>query len=150
MKTVLRPPEGVQDFTFAYGCGRPHHYDGAPIDCPACVEHVRSMAPDERVSHPSLRAPIVVTGENPAEMDAMRREAEAKRQAASWRLEDKADAVPPLPDTSEAYSRAYLLGRMVAEADLPRANPFDGRTAQGKDWAKGYDSLRGPEIPPEE
>lgn len=143
-KTLLRPPEGTISFTFVYGCGKSHKVDG-DIDCGPCVEHVRLMPLEERISRPDLRAPIVVAGDTPSEIDALRRAEEARRWAASWRLVEAEEPEPAepaseTPRTGEReHSPAWEAGRAAAYAGAPRSNPFDGRKLEGKDWAAGFD-----------
>lgn len=123
-RTVLHPPDGVHDFVFHVGgCGKPHQYDGRHgIDCPACVEVVRIMSPDERISHPHLRVPLVATGDTPGEVDTMRRVEEAKRHAASWRLEEAED--PPEPTAEDrAAERERLKARLAELDDDPEPKP---------------------------
>ncbi len=40
---------------------------------------------------------------------------------------------------------AYDAGRQAAEAGEDRKNPYDGRSTEGKDWFRGYDSAPRPE-----
>ena len=141
-KTLLHAPKGHHSFTFYTGCGKPHEYDGKGIDCPACVEAVRLLSPEERIAHPALRGPVPVQGASAQERDAFRREFETERERASWHLEEKA-AEEPKANGSEGesdVSAAFRAGQAMAQAGLPRANPFDGRSKQGKDWLSGYDS----------
>jgi hypothetical protein len=118
-KTLLHPPRTTTSFTFHQGCGQPHEYDGEGIDCPACVEHVRLMSPDERIAHPLLRGPIVAVGDTPGEIDALRQVEEAKRHAASYWLEDVEEAPEPTAD-DRAAERERLQARLAElEAEDP-------------------------------
>lgn len=53
--------------------------------------------------------------------------------------EDSADAKESEPEEESPGVEAQ--GRAAAEAGEPRQNPYDGRTAAGKAWVKGYDSV---------
>lgn len=56
--------------------------------------------------------------------------------------EGPADNEPVSPETQAISDEAFQAGKAAAEAGQPRsANPTDGRSAQGKAWAKGWDSV---------
>lgn len=46
---------------------------------------------------------------------------------------------------SETSNTAYEAGRDAAETGGERRNPFDGRSSEGKDWLRGYDSVPKPD-----
>jgi hypothetical protein len=123
-QALLHPPETTTSFTLNGGCGRPHEYDGTGIDCSACIAHVRTLSTDERIGHPALRGPILVIGDNPAEIDEMRKLAEARRERASWRVvEAEAPAavaaeVPGTPETPEDE-----IARLQARLEKLRSEP---------------------------
>jgi hypothetical protein len=106
-KVLLHPPETTTSFRFAAGCGEAHEYDGEHgIDCERCIEHVATLSPDERIGHPALRGPVVLAGDNPAEIAANQRAWEAKRAAASYRLmeaqDESAEAAPAISEDAAA------------------------------------------------
>lgn len=130
-KLLLRPPDGTNGFTFHQGCGKPHEYDGEhAIDCEPCVEHVRLMSPEERISQPDLRAPLVAVGDTADELDVMRRVEEAKRHAASWRLVEASGDPDTESDDPLADENAALRAR-IAELEAA-AKPSATRKAPAK------------------
>lgn len=127
-KLLIRPPDGTQSFTFNLGCGKPHEYDGEPIDCQKCADHVVTLSEDERIYHPGLRGPVPVRGDTDTEREAFAKTAAARRDAASWRLVAAQEKAPkakePEGDALAAYDddrlRAELERRLRARAPAKR------------------------------
>lgn len=183
-RTLLHPPRSVHNFRFAHGCGEAHEYDGETgIDCGPCIEHVRTLSPDERIMHPALRGPAPAVGATPEERERMLDAYQAARDAATWRLEEAepkrrskvAGAEPTGDDLAMENERlrarlaeleagtaaepaqaaeepaeepphpAHAAGKAAAAAGISRQNPFDGRSAAGRHWYAGYDSVEEPQ-----
>jgi len=137
-KLLLHPPEGTTSFTFNAGCGQAHEFDGAPIDCEKCVEHVATLPPDERVAM-HLRGPSPVQGATPEERAAYAQAYLRDRERFSWRLVAASD---PAPDP-QAEENARLKARVkelenAGTPDLATENEkLKARIAELEAAAKG-------------
>src|SRR5215472_12399686 len=97
---LLHPPKGVTSFTFTYGCGQPHKYDGKHgIDCPACVAHVEQMPDQERLQDVRLRGDTAPWHDDPEQLEKLRREHKRRVHDASYRVEEVEE-----PDLAEALA----------------------------------------------
>lgn len=131
-KLLLHPPETTQSFTLNGGCGQPHEYDGEHgIDCPECIEHVRLMSPDDRIAHPLLRGPIVAIGDTPGEIDALTRVAQAKREAASYRLLEADEETAPAGPSAANADEVERLRTRVAELEAGQGTAPPAASGQG-------------------
>lgn len=131
-------PHGHEHHSLLWGCGELHEYDGVHgIDCPQDVAYYESLPLEQRCIDPALRAPILVNGDDPAEVMTQRELLERRRHAASFRIEDSEDeeSAAGLEATSADPEEIERLRARVAELEgaatsQPVANEPDDAAKQ--------------------